>query len=131
MNRYYMTADTREALIAESKRLVAARAERAAARSASVVGSAALPDESELFMRRASDRINGSVSDSAFARLVADLQWTPCADSTGLESPAPAVSTPTSTPTLRGFLATLQKELGYGGRSAPSLAPGRMQSAND
>lgn len=78
MNRYYMTADTRAALIAESKRLIAARADRQAARASRG------PDTesgNEASFEAADDET--AVPDSTFSRLVSDL---------GTTGPVPAVT---------------------------------------
>ncbi|MEO6362903.1 MAG: hypothetical protein ABIO71_06715 [Caldimonas sp.] len=71
MDRYYMNADTREALIAESKRLIAARAERQATRAASTADIE--PGNDACF---AAVGEGSAVSDSAFSRLVSDLSAT-------------------------------------------------------
>ncbi len=76
MHRYHMTAETREALIAESRRLIAARAERQASRKD---GSCAPREDAANddcnFQRRVGDR--AGCSDIAFARLVSDLESKP------------------------------------------------------
>jgi hypothetical protein len=67
MHRYYMTAQTRQALIAESNRLIAVRAELQAARARRERDRADPRDE---------DNSSLPSPDSVFARLVADLRST-------------------------------------------------------
>ena len=76
MNRYYMTAETRQTLIAESNRLIAARAAANAGRRRPVSDSATEPDDSEWSLSPCDAEAPASDTDSAFARLVADLQGT-------------------------------------------------------
>jgi hypothetical protein len=76
MLRYYMTPETQQALIAESNRQIARRAAMNAARRER--SSAVLDEASDSEARRpdADQAEAGFESDSAFARLVADLQLT-------------------------------------------------------
>jgi len=64
MNPYYMTAETRQALIAESNRLIAARRKRSAA------------TDSEWADSQGDIETSPAGLDSKFARLVSDLQST-------------------------------------------------------
>jgi hypothetical protein len=74
MLRYYMTPETREAVIAESNRLIATRAALNATRSLaeSHDADAALDDDSPT--AQAGAGAEPSAVESAFSRLVADLQ---------------------------------------------------------
>ena len=76
MLRYYMTPETRQAVIAESNRLIAERAALNAARKQPDTGHADELFDGEPFS--AQDRAGQPDfgSDSAFARLVSDLQLT-------------------------------------------------------
>ena len=74
MLRYYMTPETRQSLIAESNRLIAmraianaARGRRAPAADPALAANDADADDSDW---------STTVSESAFARLVADLEAT-------------------------------------------------------
>ena len=77
MLRYYMTPETRQSLIEESNRQIAMRAITNAARGRRVPGAvtpataAATPAED-----RADSGWESSISESAFARLVAELEAT-------------------------------------------------------
>jgi hypothetical protein len=76
MFRYYMTPETRQAVIAESNRLIAARAALHASRHQLDAGQTAEPFQGEAFSPE-SDAVQPDLgSDSAFARLVSDLQLT-------------------------------------------------------
>ena len=72
MLRYYMTPETRQSLIAESNRLLAMRAAANAARGRSAAGAEATSAEAAA----QDDEADWAVSESAFARLVADLEAT-------------------------------------------------------
>jgi hypothetical protein len=75
MFRYYMTPETRQAVIAESNRLIAERAALNAARKHRETGRADEPFEAERFPSQGAVS-SSDFSDSAFARLVSDLQLT-------------------------------------------------------
>ncbi len=73
MLRYYMTPETRQSLIAESNRMITMRAIANAARGRRVAGAAAgVEPDAALADADPGD----TVSESAFARLVADLEAT-------------------------------------------------------
>lgn len=76
MFRYYMTSETRQALIDESKRLIASRRQAAIAARArrEQSGDKSAPDE-QSSDAETRDEMSSVASDSTFARLVADLQW--------------------------------------------------------
>jgi len=76
MDRYYMTSETRQFLIAESNRLIASRAARIAARRQS---PAVERSETEWLDSQSAVETEPSEFDAAFARFVADLRWTPTA----------------------------------------------------
>jgi len=73
MLRYYMTPETRQAVIAESNRLIATRAAMNASRSR---GEAREPDGLGVESLAAESGMDSEPSsvESVFARLVADLQ---------------------------------------------------------
>jgi hypothetical protein len=71
MLRYYMTPETQQALIAESNRQIANRAALHASRRRLAQLRAGQRADASL---AADDRQGPSESDSAFARLVCDLQ---------------------------------------------------------
>lgn len=71
MNPYYMTPETRHALIAESNRLIAARGARRAQAAAGGQGVDSVWPDSQGDAETAPAAL-----DSTFARLVADLQST-------------------------------------------------------
>jgi hypothetical protein len=75
MHRYYMTAATRQAVIAESNRLIAARAATNALRRRPESDSAGEPPESDWPGSQGDTEPPVDV-ESAFARLVQDLQET-------------------------------------------------------
>jgi len=75
MFRYYMTPETRRAVIAESNRLIAERAALNASRKQLDAAHAEAPSHDEPAAARA-DAGQADFSDSAFARLVSDLQLT-------------------------------------------------------
>jgi hypothetical protein len=75
MHRYYMTPETRQALIAESNRLIAVRAAMQVARTRREQNDANARDEDSSFAPHTGAESETS-SESAFARLVADLQST-------------------------------------------------------
>ena len=75
MHRYYMTAETRQAVIAESNRLIATRAAMGPDRKQPGHGSAGELD-SEWPALDGDAETKPSGRDSAFARLVADLELT-------------------------------------------------------
>ena len=75
MHRYYMTAQTRQALIAESNRLIAVRAELQAARARRERDRVNPRDEDASSLHGTGAGLAPS-PDSVFARLVADLQST-------------------------------------------------------
>jgi len=74
MHRYYMTAETRQALIAESNRLIAARAATNTLRRTSRSDAAEQPVESDWHGARGDQEASAFDVDSVFARLVQDLQ---------------------------------------------------------
>jgi hypothetical protein len=74
MHRYYMTAETRQAVIAESNRLIAARA--ATYRRKPETDRAGEPLDSEWDVSQVGTQASASDLESAFARLVQDLQST-------------------------------------------------------
>lgn len=74
MHRYYMTAETRQAVIAESNRLIAARAATQASRRRPETDRPAEVLDSEWDVSQGSAQ--ASDLESAFARLVLDLQST-------------------------------------------------------
>jgi hypothetical protein len=76
MFRYYMTPETRQAVIAESNRLIAERAALNAARKQLDAGHADGLVEGEPFAAQDGTDESNLGSDSAFARLVSDLQLT-------------------------------------------------------
>jgi hypothetical protein len=88
MHRYYMTPETRQAVIAESNRLIANRAAASAARSRLAPGTGAEPDDGDALAAQAGRDDGETDSESAFARLVADLQ-----SSAGSAFGAPASAT--------------------------------------
>ena len=78
MHRFYMTPETRQAVIAESNRLIAHRAalsasrrDRTPFRSWEDTRPPALDDDLD------GDDVSASQSESAFARLVSELQSLP------------------------------------------------------
>ena len=74
MLRYYMTPETRQAVIAESNRLIATRAAMSASRSRGESHDLdAVFDDRSRAAEAGTDTEPSSV-ESAFARLVADLQ---------------------------------------------------------
>jgi hypothetical protein len=74
MFRYYMTSETRQAVIAESNRLIAHRAAMNASRSPYQTGFGGEPVEDDAFVSNSGMEAGEADSGSAFARLVADLQ---------------------------------------------------------
>jgi hypothetical protein len=76
MLRYYMTPETRQAVIAESNRLIAERAALNASRKPLDTSHADELFDGEPFAAQGGTDPTGFGSDSAFARLVADLQLT-------------------------------------------------------
>ena len=76
MFRYYMTPETRQAVIAESNRLIADRAAMSAARRAQRGADAPAPSEDEGLSEEARAEMAACGSESAFARLVSDLAST-------------------------------------------------------
>ena len=76
MHRYYMTAETRHALIAESNRLIAARTAADARRRQLTSDSASTLDESARLGLKGDTDASGFDASSTFARLVQDLQET-------------------------------------------------------
>ena len=74
MHRYYMTPETRQAVIAESNRLIASRAAMDAARRQP--RQAGEPLDSEWPDSQGDTETTASGLDSAFARLVSDLEST-------------------------------------------------------
>jgi hypothetical protein len=75
MFRYYMTPETRQAVIAESNRLIAERAALNAARKQLDTAHAELFDGEPFTAQDGVDQPDFG-SDSAFARLVSELQLT-------------------------------------------------------
>lgn len=75
MHRYYMTSETRQAVIAESNRLIAVRATLHASRERSAPRVANLRAEDTSFTPDSVAEPEAS-PNSVFARLVADLQST-------------------------------------------------------
>ena len=73
MLRYYMTPETRQAVIAESNRLIAHRAARGARGHPDTI-PAVDPLDDDAPRSQASDDGEPSSVESVFARLVADLQ---------------------------------------------------------
>jgi hypothetical protein len=73
MHRYYMTSETRQALIAESNRLIAVRAALQAARERREPRHANPRDDDTSFAPD-TGADSQACSESAFARLVFDLQ---------------------------------------------------------
>jgi hypothetical protein len=76
MHRYYMTAQTRQAVIAESNRLIAARAATNSFRRRPESDGAGEPLESDLVGSQGDTQASVFDVESAFARLVQDLQET-------------------------------------------------------
>jgi hypothetical protein len=77
MLRYYMTSETRQSLIEESNRQIAMRAIASAARGRRVPAEAAAHRAAEAGRDEAADPDwPATVSESAFARLVAELEAT-------------------------------------------------------
>ena len=76
MLRFYMTAETQQAVIAESNRLIASRAALIAARRRPAADSAAEPGDSEWPATEGAGETPASGPGSTFARLVSDLQAT-------------------------------------------------------
>jgi hypothetical protein len=76
MHRYYMTAETRQAVIAESNRLIAARAAADDRRRRLKSDSAGEPHESNRLESQGDTEASAFDGESAFARLVRDLQET-------------------------------------------------------
>jgi len=74
MFRYYMTSETRQAVIAESNRLIAQRAAMNASRSPDKTVFDAGPVDDDAFASPSGIEAGEVESESAFARLVADLQ---------------------------------------------------------
>ena len=66
MHRFYMTAETRQGLIAESNRLIAARAAANAVRSRPTIDSATEPSDTDW-------SASPGRTESAFDRLVSEL----------------------------------------------------------
>ena len=79
MLRYYMTSETRQSLIEESNRQIAMRAIASAARGRRVPADAANDETAE------SDWA-ATVSESAFARLVAELEATAQTSASGRDA---------------------------------------------
>ena len=77
MHRFYMTWETRQALIAESNRLIANRAALSAARRERTTFASWQETEPAAFAPDAGGDMAGSQSESAFARLVSELQSLP------------------------------------------------------
>ena len=73
---YYMTPETRQAVIAESNRLIATRAALHAVRRRRGADSATEPADSEWPPTQGAAEASDASADSTFARLVADLQST-------------------------------------------------------
>ena len=86
MLRYYMTAETREALIAESNRLIAARAATHPSRRRAAVTHDGDASDTEWSNSEGDTELPPSSLDSAFARLVADIR---AASAGGQPSPHP------------------------------------------
>jgi len=76
MLRYYMTPETRQAVIAESNRLIAERAALNASRKQLDTSDAEELFDGEPFTAQGGTDQPDFGSDSAFARLVSDLQLT-------------------------------------------------------
>jgi hypothetical protein len=76
MHRFYMTAETRQAVIAESNRLIAARAATHAFRRRRESDSAGEPFESDWLESQGDKEASALDAESVFARLVQDLQET-------------------------------------------------------
>jgi hypothetical protein len=76
MLRYYMTPETRQSLIAESNRLIAMRAAIVAVRQARAVAAASTRAANALPADGTETDEASAVSESAFARLVAELEAT-------------------------------------------------------
>jgi len=76
MFRYYMTPETRQAVIAESNRLIAKRAALHAARKQQDAEHAGDPGDGETFAPQGDTVESHPGPGSAFARLVSDLQLT-------------------------------------------------------
>ena len=74
MFRYYMTPETRQAVIAESNRLIANRAALSASRSRRETGFDSEPGEEGALVPHGDVDAAEADSESAFARLVEDLQ---------------------------------------------------------
>lgn len=72
--RYYMTPETRQAVIAESNRLIATRAAMNPGRSRGESHDLDEPSEDESLAAGAGMDTEPSSVESVFARLVADLQ---------------------------------------------------------
>lgn len=73
MLRYYMTPETRQSLIEESNRQIALRAIASAARGRRLPAPSSAADASVAPTDAAETDWTDTVSESAFARLVADL----------------------------------------------------------
>ena len=76
MLRYYMTPETQRALIAESNRQIANRALNSYRRQLRASGVDE-PSAAAALASNEDEWTEDAVSDSAFARLVSDLQSTP------------------------------------------------------
>jgi hypothetical protein len=88
MHRYYMTPETRQAVIAESNRLIADRAALHAARAGHDAHRARPADEDTSFAPETGADWE-ACSESAFARLVAELESS-SSSSSASAGPAPS-----------------------------------------
>lgn len=79
MFRYYMTAATRQAVIAESNRLIATRHAVNATRRPNPADGSAECSDSEWHRSHGDAEAMGSEMESTFARLVSDLKSTSAA----------------------------------------------------
>ncbi len=75
MHRYYMNAETRDALIAESKRMIAARAPSAATADESAPAESAVDERAASASNDERGRVEDAGTDSTFAALVSDLRY--------------------------------------------------------
>jgi hypothetical protein len=74
MLRYYMTSETRQSLIEESNRQIAMRAIASAASGRRVPAAAAVHAPADAANDETESDWSATVSESAFARLVAELE---------------------------------------------------------
>ena len=86
MLRYYMTSKTRQALIEESNRQIAMRAIASAARGRRVPAAPAHPPADAANDETAESDWAATVSESAFARLVAELEATAQTSASGRDA---------------------------------------------